>query len=259
MSASGTVNAHLQQSNVTVELARDVAEAAVAKVLMQMVLPVLLKMSKAAVRKTLQDKQVGIALCCVKQQLSMCCINTFLHGAVCSCASCKIELCGLQAKTARSLAVSASSVQDAINHIGQVSSQLSASRLLVIAMHSTKSVLHMSYMPCHFDHGKHRACSCCVLLTSIASGVQQSCIVSHCMQAMQLVELTSKMHRACQQFTKTIINSAELGIKPADFQQMRLILCANIAQQLLQFSPVTDLHQKLTRPFRQVTAVAGFR
>ncbi len=103
MSASGTVNAHLQQPNVTVELARDVAEAAFAKVLMQMVLPVLLKMSKAAVRKTLQDKQVGIALCCVKQQLSMCGINSFLHGAVCSCASSKPSFvmctmhCGVQA------------------------------------------------------------------------------------------------------------------------------------------------------------------
>ncbi len=100
---------------------------------------------------------------------------------------------------------------------------------------------------------------CFALITSSASGVQQICIVSRCMQAMQLVELTSKLHRACQQFTKTIINSAELGIKPADFQQLRFTLCANIAQQLLQISPVTNLHQSLTGSFRQVAAIAGFR
>ncbi len=80
------MNAHLQQPDLapssTVELARSAAVAAVAKVLMQMVLPVLLKMSKAAVRKTLQDKQVSIVLSCVKQQLSMCSINTFLQEAV---------------------------------------------------------------------------------------------------------------------------------------------------------------------------------
>ena len=79
------------------------------------------------------------------------------------------------------------------------------------------------------------------------------------MQSMQLVELTSKMHRACQQFTKTIINSAELGTRPADIQQLRLTLCANIAQQLLQISPVTDLHRSLTGSFRHLAANAGFR
>ncbi len=133
------MNAHLQQPDLapssTVELARSAAVAAVAKVLMQMVLPVLLKMSKAAVRKTLQDKQVGIVLSCVKQQPSKCSINTLLHEAVCSCASCKPSFvmctmhCGAQAKTTRSLAVSASSVEDTINHIGQVNSQLFVSRL----------------------------------------------------------------------------------------------------------------------------------
>lgn len=68
VSASQTVNAQMQQSALasssTVELARPVAVAAVAKVLMQMVLPVLLKMSKAAVRKTLQDKQVSTTFLC---------------------------------------------------------------------------------------------------------------------------------------------------------------------------------------------------
>ncbi len=80
------MNAHLQQPDLapssTVELARSAAVTAVAKVLMQMVLPVLLKMSKAAVRKTLQDKQVGIALFCVKQQSSMYSINSFLCQAI---------------------------------------------------------------------------------------------------------------------------------------------------------------------------------
>jgi hypothetical protein len=95
--------------------------------------------------------------------------------------------------------------------------------------------------------------------TTNASGIQQMCIMSRCMQAMQLVDLTSKMHRACQQFTMTIVNSAELGIRPADIQQLRLTLCANIAQQLLQAPPVTDLHRSLTGPFRQIAAIAGFR
>ena len=68
VSASQIVNAQMQQSALasssTVDLARPVAVAAVAKVLMQMVLPVLLKMSKAAVRKTLQDKQVSTTFLC---------------------------------------------------------------------------------------------------------------------------------------------------------------------------------------------------
>lgn len=78
---------------------------------------------------------------------------------------CKLQskLCGVQAKTSRSLAVSASSVQDAINHIGQVSSQLFVSRLHVTGVHSTRSVLPMSYSNytclASLMHGKRRACS----------------------------------------------------------------------------------------------------
>ncbi len=71
--------------------------------------------------------------------------------------------CGAQAKTARSLAVSASSVEDTINHIGQVNSQLFVSRLPVSDEHPARSVPCISYSNyaclAILMHDKRRACS----------------------------------------------------------------------------------------------------
>ncbi len=161
-------------SSPTVDTDRNVAVQAIAAELKHMVLPAMLKMCQAAVRKTLHDKQVGTGLL-LHQKLHACTlrlsgIRTLAAASVSTC--CWPALHGpwykiiihtsehdtlvfiLQGKISKSLATSASDVEERLDHVVQVicTGFFAVVQVLsCLALHSCKHAHHHADLDCRLD------------------------------------------------------------------------------------------------------------
>ncbi len=79
------------------------------------------------------------------------------------------------------------------------------------------------------------------------------------MQAMALVDVTSKVLNACYRPSLGLANQTDLSTEASDIQQLQMTLCANIVQLLIQVTPVPDANHSLIGAFKQVAASAGLR
>ena len=81
-------------------------------------------------------------------------------------------------------------------------------------------------------------------------------LVGENLQAAKLVDVTSKLHEASGRMG---LSKEDSGSKVTDIQQLRMTLCANMVQLLIQVPPIPDVHQKLIGPFRKAAGRAGIR
>lgn len=249
-----------------IEVERSLAVRAVAAELLQMMLPALLKMSKTAVRKSLQDGQVRTVTSFTTLTWTLysqhvwvsCTLLLFIASAGKGQLESWHDICQHTAdgdppgtgkpccsEASKSLALWRDMVVPVVLCINRnmqagcvcrFPTSIFTNRIAVMARSLHGSILHVGCQSvrCKLD----------------CFGSMLGCPV----QAMKLLDLFSKIVEAGQDLRLSVA-----GSMTSEIQRLRLQLLANLVQLLLPLTPVSDITASVTAPFRRVAVNAGLR